>query len=111
MQNSTLSDGSGTGGSLPAQLYAMPYFLATNIELAYDPLPVMEFSQENLHIPLLVSFMYLLMVFFGPKIMASRAAFDLKYPLAIWNGLLFVFSLIGMFKTVSVRLLYPPPID
>jgi hypothetical protein len=42
---------------------------------------------------------YLFMCFLGPMIMKSRNAFDLKYPLAAWNGLLSLFSAMGMIRT------------
>ena len=42
----------------------------------------------------------------GKKIMDTKQAFDLKYPLAIWNAFLSLFSLLGTIKTLPYLLSY-----
>ncbi|CAN0011991.1 unnamed protein product [Pylaiella littoralis] len=50
--------------------------------------------------PILTCAGYLLFCYVGPKIMASRKAFDLRGPLVAWNFLLSAFSFMGMIRTV-----------
>jgi hypothetical protein len=43
---------------------------------------------------------YVVGIFGGQKLMEKRQAFDLKWPLAYWNLLLSVFSIMGMIRVV-----------
>ncbi|CAN0238220.1 unnamed protein product [Ascophyllum nodosum] len=50
--------------------------------------------------PLTISALYLAFCYFGPKFMASRKPYDLKYSLVAWNFLLAAFSFVGAARTV-----------
>ncbi len=44
--------------------------------------------------------LYVVGIFGGQKVMASRQPFDLKWPLAYWNLLLSLFSIVGALRVV-----------
>jgi len=46
-----------------------------------------------------LGFVYLLFLYFGPKYMKNRPAFNLKFPLAIWNFLLAALSVILLWRS------------
>jgi hypothetical protein len=54
--------------------------------------------------PVVSSTLYLLLCYFGPKIMKDRKAFDLRYPLAAWNLALSLFSTMGAIRMVPETL-------
>jgi len=74
-------------------------------ESSFRPEAPVEFAASNYAIPFALAGLYLVGVFGGRRVMESRAAFDLKLPLALWNMLLGTFSFIGMVRTVP-HLLY-----
>ena len=51
-------------------------------------------------VPILASVVYLLAIFGGRRMMRDRKAWDLKAPLAVWNLLLAVFSVLGTTRLV-----------
>jgi len=53
-------------------------------------------------VPFFATVFYVLFVYFGQNWMAKRAAFHLKGPLAVWNGLLAVFSICGTYMCFSL---------
>jgi len=59
---------------------------------------------DNMHLPFLFSFAYVVVVFGIQFAMESRKEFDLKLPLAVWSLLLAAFSLAGSLRTVPVLL-------
>jgi len=63
------------------------------------------FLRDHLEIPAVISILYLLAIFVGPRLMASRERLNVK-PLAIfWNGALALFSILGVhFYAVKVFL-------
>ncbi|KAJ1437269.1 putative elongation of very long chain fatty acids protein [Ochromonadaceae sp. CCMP2298] len=76
----------------------------TSYEQNFNPLPAVAFAANNWLVPIAIVTAYILFVFIVPSIMATRKPFDLEKPLAAWNGLLCVFSTIGLCKTVPVLL-------
>ena len=80
------------------------YPLANNFyfefEKNYNSIPGFEFVQAHPELPVIVVTLYLAGCYFGSKYMATREAFDLKWPLAYWNLFLSTFSTIGMIRTV-----------
>lgn len=52
------------------------------------------------HIPLVAVAIYAVVIFGGRRLMRDREPFDLRKPLAVWNGLLAAFSIIGAVRTV-----------
>ncbi|ELU01893.1 hypothetical protein CAPTEDRAFT_100184 [Capitella teleta] len=56
--------------------------------------------RENLTIALVISAVYIVMVFVGKRIMQNRPAYQLKTSLGIWSSILAVFSIAGAARTV-----------
>jgi uncharacterized membrane protein YhaH (DUF805 family) len=86
--------------SLMAQLHDYQKSFQFDMERNFDPAISTQFTNDNWAIPVTAVTLYLIMVFLGPRIMSSRKAFDLTYPLAFWNALLCIFSTMGMIRTV-----------
>ena len=82
-------------------LYASTNFLSSPIEDAYKPLPMVNLLSNNWTFCIAVVVSYLVIIFGGRKIMENYKPFDLQMTLAMWNGLLCLFSFIGMCRTVS----------
>lgn len=51
-------------------------------------------------VPVVVSLLYLVAIPVGQRLMANRPAFELKYPLFLWNLGLAVFSIIGVIRVL-----------
>lgn len=75
-----------------------------SFEKEFRSADIIAWSAQNFQVPVIATALYLLMCYVGPKIMEKRAAFDLVYPLALWNAFLCVFSFIGMCRTVPFAL-------
>ena len=45
-----------------------------------------------------LSFVYIVFVYFGTKLMKNRKPYELRKPLAVWNSILAVFSILGTFQ-------------
>lgn len=58
------------------------------------------YLRQTWWVPLAVSVLYCLGVRWGQSVMASRKPFELRSPLAAWNLILAVFSIVGTYKTV-----------
>eukprot|EP01055_Gregarina_sp_Pseudo9_P005895 Gregarina_sp_Pseudo_9__5894@NODE_92_length_4347_cov_50_466806_g84_i0_p2_GENE_NODE_92_length_4347_cov_50_466806_g84_i0NODE_92_length_4347_cov_50_466806_g84_i0_p2_ORF_typecomplete_len335_score44_92ELO/PF01151_18/3_6e65_NODE_92_length_4347_cov_50_466806_g84_i032074211 len=71
-----------------------------NFEREYDGIPVLLFSRRHYWLGPLFAFMYLLFIWFGPKYMANRKAFDLRGPLKYWNLALAIYSFWGASRVV-----------
>jgi len=70
-------------------------------EVDYDPEPLLEVMVANKWaLPVTSVVIYLLMCYFGTKIMKNKKAFDLVTPLAAWNLFLSLFSAYGMIRSV-----------
>jgi len=86
--------------------YPATTLLYTNFEKTFDPLPMLFIMQDNNYVfPVCAVVAYLLLCYFGPKIMANRKPFGLDRPLALWNLFLAVFSAWGAIRTVPHLLL------
>ena len=59
-----------------------------------------QWTEDNWNVAIGAVLLYLALVFIGPRIMANKEPFDLKYPLAAWNILLSLFSFIGACRSV-----------
>nr|ACM17823.1 fatty acid elongase [Labyrinthula sp. ND50] len=59
-----------------------------------------DFMRSTLHIPVLLSGLYVLVIFGLQKVMEDRPAFNLRNPLAAWSLFLGLFSLCGSVRTV-----------
>ena len=63
--------------------------------------PYVEFAAKNWGLVIAIVVIYLMGIKIGTVAMAKREkAFDLRLPLAAWNGLLCTFSFIGVCRTV-----------
>lgn len=70
-------------------------------ELEYAEVPrIQEAIRIRWQIPIVAVAIYALVIFGGRRVMRDREPFDLKNALAVWNGLLAAFSIIGMIRTV-----------
>lgn len=69
------------------------------VEKSYDMEPIHAIIKGNFPFFGGIVVFYLFMCFWGPRLMLSRKPYDLRYALAAWNGLLSLFSLIGMVRT------------
>ena len=78
-------------------------FLAFPIENDFDPTYSVNFTATYWPIVISIVFTYLSVIFFGSKIMQKYAPFNLRLPLAAWNGFLCLFSFIGMLRTVNIH--------
>jgi len=78
--------------------------MITSSERDFNALEYVSFAANNWPLAFGIVLAYLLFVWIGPQVMKERKPFDLVMPLAAWNGLLCVFSVIGMCKTVPTLL-------
>ncbi|KAJ3269183.1 hypothetical protein HDV01_001694 [Terramyces sp. JEL0728] len=70
---------------------------------SFDPTIAMKYANENWQIPLTLTATYLAFCFFGSSMIAKP--FNLKFPLALWNLLLSVFSFAGFIFTFPALLM------
>lgn len=83
-------------------LYASTDFLALPFEKNFACEKYVQWAADHWSVCLVFLAVYILFLAFGKKWMDSRPSFDLQMPLAFWNGLLCLFSFIGMCRTVSI---------
>jgi elongation of very long chain fatty acids protein 6 len=75
--------------------------LYSGFEKSFDVAPIHESMVDNNYaIPLLAIVLYLLMVYFGPKLMKNVQPFQLRFQLQVWNLFLATFSAYGAIRTV-----------
>jgi len=55
--------------------------------------------QNNWTVSIWASVSYMILIFAGQKLMSYRDAFDLRWPLATWNALLSLFSIVGFLRS------------
>lgn len=79
--------------------------LSETIEANYTIEHTAGWAYKYLSVPPLASVFYLLVIFSGKKWMQNRQPFDLRRPLAVWNSILAVFSVMGFV------VLAPPIVD
>jgi elongation of very long chain fatty acids protein 6 len=85
-------------------LFQIPHVLETKFERDFDVTNTVQFAKEHYIIPFTLVSIYMVFCFFGVKKMREREPFDLRYPLALWNAFLSIFSFIGLLKTVPFLL-------
>lgn len=73
-------------------------FLA--FERDYKGLPVIQWTQNNSHIPIIVCIGYLLFIHYGQQSMKNRPLMRLKPAFAAWNLFLSLFSILGASRLV-----------
>lgn len=66
-----------------------------SFERDYKGLPVIEWTQRNSHVPIIVCACYLAFVYAGPRFMKDKTALRLKPLFATWNLVLSLFSILG----------------
>lgn len=89
--------------SIASKLVDISKLGVTDWEENFNPTVTREFTESHWNVAIIAVVLYLSMVAFGPELMSSRKAFDLKIPLAAWNALLCIFSAIGMLRTVRFK--------
>ena len=73
----------------------------TDFEKNYNVLPILDgMAANNYVIPFIAVTIYLAVCYFGAQHMKSRSAFVLRWPLAIWNLMLSIFSIYGTIRVV-----------
>jgi len=78
--------------------------LAIPAEINFKCEKYIALAANNWPVCITIVLAYLTFAAFGKRIMAPYAAFDMQMPLAYWNGLLCLFSFIGMCRTVPYLL-------
>jgi hypothetical protein len=77
-----------------------------DFERNFKALPAVTWAGKNWQLSIAIVIIYLMGIQIGTAYVARmKVPFDLKYPLAVWNAFLCVFSFIGMVKTVPVLIL------
>ncbi|KAI1289950.1 Elongation of very long chain fatty acids protein 6 [Halotydeus destructor] len=71
-----------------------------NLEKNFDATHHQEWFKRNLLIPVILSAIYVTLVFSGRNLMKSRAAFNLRSPLTIWSFSLAIYSLIVSLRVI-----------
>lgn len=71
-----------------------------NFEKNYKKDDLINWSSNHVELPIFASAIYLVMVFYAPSLI--KKPFSLKRPLAVWNLILAVFSIMGASRTVPV---------
>ena len=67
-----------------------------------------QFAKNHINVPIIIVCIYLILIVIGKKYMEYRKPFKLKKILIFWNGLLSIFSFMGMISTTPklINLLY-----
>ena len=80
--------------------------LYTRFELTYNSLPWVCWAHDHMNVAFAVCALYILSLIVGTRWMKTRPAFRLKLPLAVWNLVLAVFSMIGFLRTAPHLVYY-----
>jgi len=75
-------------------------FLYTQFEKDFRSDMLTKWCDDNWWLPLTLISLYCVMIYAGPIVMKDRKKFDWKYPLALWNAGLSLFSFMGVLRTV-----------
>jgi elongation of very long chain fatty acids protein 6 len=84
--------------TLPAYTTLFPF------EYKFEPIPAVNWMQNNWHTAFYWIGAYLVLIFGGRMWMRSRERFVLKRPLFIWNLLLATFSIFGAYRMIPEHL-------
>ena len=87
-------------------LFATSSFLSTPFEKKFKPDATKEWAGNNYSVMFACISAYVLFLYLGTKVMKNYKPFDLRYPLALWNAFLCLFSFIGMCRTVRIFILF-----
>lgn len=71
----------------------------TDFEISFNALPFVDWTAANMHLSLVFSIGYIVLVFLGQRWMANAKPIKSNLALFLWNFLLAVFSIIGFFRT------------
>jgi len=71
-----------------------------DFEKEYDPLPVLQWMQQNSMVPVFACAAYGALILWGQHAMSKREPWNWRRTMAVWNLGLSVFSWIGMFRTL-----------
>ena len=82
------------------KLIQLSEFGATDYELNFKHANFQQWTLDNYSIPVISVIIYLIVVFGGSKIMATKKEFDLHIVLGIWSLFLSLFSAMGALRTV-----------
>lgn len=70
------------------------YHLGADGRQLYDYLPVKEYLESHIFLPVLAVSMYAGLIYFGRKFMASRKPYNLRNAMAAWNLFLSLYSML-----------------
>jgi len=87
-------------------LHTVANFGVLSLEKNFRHEAPVQFAGENWHLVISIVLAYVCFCLVGQKVMAKTTAFDLRFPLAVWNAFLSLFSFIGMLRTVPVLLAF-----
>ncbi|RWS27684.1 elongation of very long chain fatty acids protein 6-like protein, partial [Leptotrombidium deliense] len=74
--------------------------LTFSFEANFDMKAGQRWMKNNLHFPIIISIIYVIMVFAGRRVMQNRKAFDLRTALFLWSLSLAIFSLFGTIRVL-----------
>jgi hypothetical protein len=84
-----------------SDIYHIMDAVSFDFERNFKALPAVTWAGKNWQLSIAIVIIYLMGIQIGTAYVARmKVPFDLKYPLAVWNAFLCVFSFIGMVKTV-----------
>eukprot|EP01038_Epipyxis_sp_PR26KG_P004153 gene4153-5917_t len=81
------------------QLIDISVLYASKFEIDFDPTITVNFTANSWFVPITCVIIYGLFLLIGTKMMKTMDPFDLKWPLALWNLFLCIFSAIGVWRT------------
>jgi elongation of very long chain fatty acids protein 6 len=79
-----------------------PEFLPFEFEKSMDFMELARFFHRNWSLPFIVSAVYMMAAFGGQRYMRNRPAFQLKWPLVVWNMSIGIFSMLGFWRCYPV---------
>lgn len=88
------------------QMFPWTSSFITEYEKNYDTRPIFSYVNERMYLPVYTVIIYMAAIYFGQKYMRTCKPFDLRVPLAYWNLMLSLFSLIGMIRTLPYLFYY-----
>jgi len=78
--------------------YEYKYFFETWTDGVEDKF--LHFTQTYAYFPVVMAVIYASFLFYGQRYMRDRPAFDLRMPLALWSGVLAIFSILGAARSI-----------
>jgi hypothetical protein len=97
----TPSDGYSFSDFTIEDVFPWSKYISTEYELKWDGFASWALHfRETWNFCVMVALMYLLCIPLGQRLMSNRNAFELKYPLFLWNLGLAIFSILGVLHVV-----------